>query len=204
MILAIKLQEEKGTIVKIISVIVRVFHFSCIWWWFCVFFFFHFLMMALPLESKVDRQNCSDFIFLKRNILLVMMLLSKGLWKVWNLKWLWTHICACCRVLVLRWHEITNSLLQIYCISFLCTWYICYLLQTSKIFLFLHSPSLMNWNCHSLPSHYIWSPKGWLSFISRFTLQKIDLFLNLKIHFLFSPFLSVLFLNRLRTSSNDF
>lgn len=72
MILAIKLQEEKGTIVKIISVL----YISLI---LAVnddgFFLFYFLMMVLPLESKEDRQNCSVFIFLKRNILPVMMLL---------------------------------------------------------------------------------------------------------------------------------
>lgn len=72
MILAIKLQEEKGTIVKIISVLYK----SLI---LAVnddgFFLFYFLMMVLPLESKEDRQNCSVFIFLKRNILPVMMLL---------------------------------------------------------------------------------------------------------------------------------
>ena len=72
MILAIKLQEEKGTIVKIISVL----YISLI---LAVnddgFFLFYFLMMVLPLESKEDRQNCSVFIFLKRNILPVLMLL---------------------------------------------------------------------------------------------------------------------------------
>lgn len=72
MILAIKLQEEKGTIVKIISVL----YISLI---LAVnddgFFLFYFLMIVLPLESKEDRQNCSVFIFLKRNILPVMMLL---------------------------------------------------------------------------------------------------------------------------------
>lgn len=72
MILAIKLQEEKGTIVKIISVL----YISLI---LAVnddgFFLFYFLMMVLPLESKEDRQNCSVFIFLKRNILPVIMLL---------------------------------------------------------------------------------------------------------------------------------